>query len=57
VVRGEPGVGKSALLEYVAQRASGCRVAQVAGVQAPDRMAMQSVVSRRDDAPSAGRCR
>jgi hypothetical protein len=50
-------VGKSALLEYVAQRASGCRVAQVAGVQAPDRMAMQSVVSRRDDAPSAGRCR
>src|SRR2546421_3782465 len=33
VVRGEPGVGKSALLEYVASRASGCRVARAAGVQ------------------------
>jgi DNA-binding CsgD family transcriptional regulator/tetratricopeptide (TPR) repeat protein len=33
VVRGEPGVGKSALLEYVAERASGCRVARAAGVQ------------------------
>src|SRR6476659_1614934 len=33
VVRGEAGVGKSALLEYVAGRASGCRVARAAGVQ------------------------
>src|SRR5256885_4004041 len=33
VVRGEPGVGKSALLEYVVGRASGCRVARAAGVQ------------------------
>ncbi|MEN3279032.1 MAG: hypothetical protein V7607_172, partial [Solirubrobacteraceae bacterium] len=33
VVRGEPGVGKSALLEYVAGRASGYRVARAAGVQ------------------------
>jgi AAA ATPase domain len=33
VVRGEPGVGKSALLEYVAERSSGCRVARAAGVQ------------------------
>ena len=33
VVRGEPGVGKSALLEYLAGRASGCRVARAAGVQ------------------------
>jgi len=33
VVRGEPGVGKSALLEYVAGQASGCRVARAAGVQ------------------------
>jgi len=31
VVRGEAGVGKSALLEYVAGRASGCRVARAAG--------------------------
>ncbi|MDT5046838.1 MAG: hypothetical protein QOG75_2698, partial [Mycobacterium sp.] len=33
VVRGEPGVGKSALLDYVAGRASGCRVARTTGVQ------------------------
>src|SRR5436305_7941511 len=33
VVRGEAGVGKSALLEYVAERASGCRLVRVAGVQ------------------------
>jgi DNA-binding CsgD family transcriptional regulator len=32
VVRGEPGVGKSALLEYVASRASGCRLVRAAGV-------------------------
>jgi AAA ATPase domain len=33
VVRGEPGVGKSALLEYVVQSASGCRVSRVAGIE------------------------
>src|SRR5271155_1533631 len=33
VVRGEPGVGKSALLEYLAGRASGCRVVRAAGVE------------------------
>jgi DNA-binding CsgD family transcriptional regulator len=33
VVRGEAGVGKSALLEYVEASASGCRVARAAGVQ------------------------
>ncbi|MDA0164444.1 ATP-binding protein [Solirubrobacter ginsenosidimutans] len=33
VVRGEAGVGKSALLEYLVGRASGCRVESVAGVQ------------------------
>ncbi|MCW3047659.1 MAG: ATP-dependent transcriptional regulator, MalT-like, LuxR family, partial [Solirubrobacterales bacterium] len=33
VVRGEPGVGKTALLEYVVGHASGCRVARAAGVQ------------------------
>src|ERR671921_624493 len=34
VVRGEAGVGKTALLEYVVERASGCGVARAAGVQA-----------------------
>src|SRR3984885_11357226 len=33
VVRGEPGVGKSAPLDYLAGRASGCRVVRAAGVE------------------------
>ena len=33
VLRGEPGVGKSSLLDYVAEQASGCRVARIAGVE------------------------
>jgi DNA-binding CsgD family transcriptional regulator len=33
VVRGEPGVGKTALLDYLVEHASGCRVAHAAGVQ------------------------
>jgi DNA-binding CsgD family transcriptional regulator len=33
VVRGEPGVGKTALLDDLAGHASGCRVVRVAGVQ------------------------
>jgi AAA ATPase-like protein len=33
VVHGEPGVGKTAPLEYLAGRAAGCRVLRVAGVQ------------------------
>ena len=33
VVRGDPGVGKSALLEYVAERATGCRIVHAIGVE------------------------
>ena len=33
VVRGDPGVGKTALLDYLADRARGCRVARAVGVQ------------------------
>jgi DNA-binding CsgD family transcriptional regulator len=33
VVRGEPGVGKTVLLDYLAGRARGCLVARAAGVQ------------------------
>jgi hypothetical protein len=33
VVRGEPGVGKSALLDYLARGASDCRVMRAAGVE------------------------
>src|SRR4051794_1845823 len=33
VLCGEAGVGKTALLEYVSKRASGCRIARAAGVE------------------------
>lgn len=33
VVRGDPGVGKTVLLDYLADRARGCRVARAVGVQ------------------------
>ena len=33
VIRGDPGVGKTVLLDYLAGRAGGCRVARAAGVQ------------------------
>jgi hypothetical protein len=33
VLRGEPGVGKSALLEYLTQHAPGCAIARAAGVE------------------------
>ena len=33
VLRGEVGVGKTALLDYAAERASGCRLARVGGVE------------------------
>ena len=33
VLRGEAGIGKTALLEFVAEQATGCRVARAGGVQ------------------------
>src|SRR5262245_47221455 len=34
VLRGEAGIGKTALLEYLVERASGCKIARAAGVEA-----------------------
>jgi DNA-binding CsgD family transcriptional regulator len=58
VVRGEPGVGKTALLDHLARRASGCRVARAAGVQSEMELAFAGLhqlcapmLDRRDRLP------
>ena len=43
VVRGEAGVGKTALLEYLLARTSGCRVARASGVQAEQELAFAAM--------------
>ena len=53
VVRGEPGVGKTALLDYMVEQASGCRVARVAGIQSEVELAFAGLhQSVRADAES-----
>jgi predicted ATPase len=43
VLRGEAGIGKSALLEHVATQAEGCRVLAGAGVQADTELAFAAL--------------
>jgi DNA-binding CsgD family transcriptional regulator/tetratricopeptide (TPR) repeat protein len=43
VVRGDPGIGKTALLEYALDRASGCRAARASGVEAEQEIAFAAL--------------
>ena len=43
VVHGEPGTGKTALLDYLADHAPGCRVERIAGVQSEMELAFAAV--------------
>src|SRR6478609_5938444 len=59
VLRGEPGVGKTALLEYVVEQASGFRVVRAAAVQSEMELAyaglhqlLASMLDRLDDLPA-----
>src|SRR5919198_1447615 len=55
VLRGEAGVGKTALLEYLVANASGCRIARAAGVESEMELAFAGL--HQLCAPMLGRLR
>ena len=57
VIRGEPGIGKTALLRYAARQASGLRIAEVEGVQAEMELAVRGDPSAVRAAPRRARRR
>src|ERR1700742_2995067 len=52
VIRGEAGIGKTALLRYAARQASGFRVTQITGVEAEGELAFAGVHQLYSVAPS-----
>ncbi len=62
VLRGDPGVGKSALMEYLAEQAIGCRLVRAAGVESEMELAYAALhqlcaplLDRLDDLPAPQR--
>jgi predicted ATPase len=43
VVRGDMGIGKTALLDYVVGRAAGCRAVRAAGIEAEKELAFAAL--------------
>ena len=62
VLCGDPGVGKSALMEYLAEQATGCRLVRAAGVESEMELAYAALhqlcapmLDRLDDLPAPQR--
>jgi predicted ATPase len=49
VIRGEAGIGKTALLDYVVERADGCRVVRLAAIQSEMELASAALHQVRAD--------
>ena len=62
MLHGDPGVGKSALMDYIASRVSGCRLVRAAGIESEMELAYAALhqlcaplLDRLDDLPAPQR--